>query len=157
MALIADLPDSSLTADSVYLNSSSRAPPRSRLHTRTEAGVGHGGWASAENGYPYWIQVDLLDIYHVHAVATQGRDFGHVTQFVSEYSLFYGVTEELLQPVLNATGNTMLFTGNTEQYNVVTNEFDPVRTRFVRLNIMSYRSHPALRWEVYGCFAGVYM
>lgn len=152
--LLANLPDSSLTADSTYLDSYIRGPGRSRLHTATVDGVGHGGWATGDSSTPSWIQADLLDIFHVDAVATQGRDFVQHFQWATEYTLAYGNAENTLQPVLNISGNVQLFTGNADQFSVVLNRFNPVRTKFIRLNVVSYTGTPALRWEIYGCFAG---
>ena len=148
-----NVPDSSLTADSTYGNNPAHTPDRSRLHTPEEAGVGYGGWATG-NAASAWIQVDLLQVFLVSEVATQGKDHAGVTQWVTEYTLSYGITEASLLPVLDGSGNTMSFIGNTDEHSVVRHEFYPVRAQFVRLNIVWYNSHPTLRWELYGCLTG---
>ena len=148
--LLSIIPDCSLTADSTYADNPFHAPQRSRLHLRQEAGVGYGGWASA-NKASAWIQVDLLQVFLVSEVATQGKDHTGITQWVTEYTLSYGITEASMLPVLDGCGNTMSFTGNTDQHTVVRHEFGPVRARFVRLNVVEFHHHPAMRWEVYGC------
>ena len=154
VALLANLSDSSLTADSSHGGSVEEQrwhrPQRSRLHTpQTESGS--GAWTSGSTTNA-WIQADLMNNYYVSSVATHGRPL--IDQWVTEYKLQYGMNENGLIYVENTTGATRIFTGNTDRNTVVLNTFDPVRTRVVRLNVVAFNSHVSMRWEVYGCVAG---
>ena len=151
IALLANLPDSSLTADSFYENSPLHAPSRSRLYTQHEPGVGYGGWATDDLQGSPWVQADLLEAFHVSAVATQGRDAESHDEWVTEYSLSYGSTSASLQPVVDVEGNTVSFAANSDRDSTVRHEFATVRAQVVRLHVLQYFNHAALRWEVYGC------
>ena len=109
-----------------------RSPARSRLYTRSDV-TGHGGWITSSESTYIWIQADLLNFFHVDAVATQGRDFVNHFQWVTAYTLAYGNTVDGLQPVVDSLGDVITFSGNFDQQTVVRNSFEPVRARFVRL------------------------
>ena len=154
MALLANLNDSSLTADSSYGGNIGEQrwhrPQRSRLYTpQTESGS--GAWTSGSTANA-WIQADLFNTYYISGVATQGREI--YDQWVTEYKLQYGMNENGLIYVEDTTGATRIFTGNTDTNTVVLSTFDPVRTRFVRLNVVAFYLHASIRWEAYGCVAG---
>ena len=153
---MANLNDIYITADSSFgQNSAERTahgPQRSRLHTPLETSpLGNGAWSSNTNRNT-WIQADLLSTYYVSNVATQGRAIHG--QWVTEYKLQYGMEENGLIYVEDTTGATRIFTGNTDTNTVVLSTFDPVRTRFVRLNVVAFYLHASIRWEAYGCVAG---
>ena len=152
VAIVANLPDSSLTADSFTHSDTNNyySPIHSRLHN-TDTGI--GAWQSGNNAEP-WIQADLLNVYHISAVATQGRGIGIHEQWVTEYTLSYGFSASGLQNVLDEAGNTNVFSGNSERFNVVMNSFFPVRAQIVRLIPTDFNSGAVLRWEVYGCITG---
>ena len=152
VALIANLPDSCLTADSFTHSDTNNyySPIHSRLHN-TDTGI--GAWQSGNNAEP-WIQADLLNVYYISAVATQGRGIGIHEQWVTEYTLSYGFSASGLQNVLDEAGNTNVFSGNSERFNVVMNSFFPVRAQIVRLTPTDFNSGAVLRWEVYGCITG---
>ena len=155
MALLANLNDSSLTADSSHGGNIGEQrwhrPQRSRLYT-TQTDSGSGAWTSGSNTNA-WIQADLMNIYYVSSVATQGRPL--IDQWVTEYKLQYGMDENGLIDIEDTTRASRIFSGNTDRNTVVLNTFDPVRTRFVRLNVVAFNSNPSMRWEVYGCVAGL--
>ena len=151
MALLANLPDSSLAADSNAVwngDALSHSQIHSRLHNM-ETGI--GGWLTGNRADP-WIQANLLNVYHVSAVATQGRGRSTPEQWVTEYTLSYCYFNELaLQNVLDEAGNTKVFSGNSERFDVVTNSFFPVRAQIMRLMPTGFHGAPTLRWELYGC------
>ena len=93
-----------------------------------------------------------MNIYYISSVATQGRAIHD--QWVTEYKLQYGMNENGLIYIEDTTGATRIFPGNTDRDTVVLNTFEPVRTRFVRLNVVAFNSYVSMRWEVYGCAAG---
>ena len=153
LALIANLPDSSLTADSsaVYMgDDSDNLPIHSRLQN-TETGI--GGWLTGNTGNP-WIQADLLSVYYVSAVATQGRGRHSAFHWVTRYTLSYGFNALAVQNVLDEDGNTKVFSGNSNRDTVVRNTFFPVRAQIMRIIPTAWNGSPTLRWELYGCFTG---
>ena len=154
MALLANLPDISLTADSSSLvnmgDETSHSPIHSRLHN-TETGI--GGWLTGNRADP-WIQANLLNVYYVSAVATQGRGRNSTLQWVTEYTLSYGYSALTLQAVLDEAGNTKVFSGNSDEFIVVRNTFFPVRAQIMRLVPTGWNNGPTLRWEIYGCITG---
>ena len=151
IALIAQLPDSSITADSSHDYDALHVPSRARLHTQHEAGGPYGAWTS-NNHDAAWIQANLLSFYFVNSVATQGRN--HVNQWVTSYSLQTGADVSSLASILDAAGATRVFDANSDRDSVVVNAFEPVRAWLVRLDVVTFHSFPSMRWEVYGCIGG---
>nr|XP_054772514.1 retinoschisin-like [Lytechinus pictus] len=76
------IPDTSLTASSEW--DALRGPERARLHSQAD-GPFHGSWVARVGDDKQWIQVDLLDIYHITSVATQGRT--DYAQWVTSYKV----------------------------------------------------------------------
>ena len=151
--MLANLPDSSLTADSTYNSDNRYSASRSRLHTQYDHDTGFGAWTS-NNHDAGWIQADLLNFFFINSVATQGRN--HADQWVTSYSLQTGADVSSLAAMLDGAGATRVFEANSDRDAVVVNAFDPVRAWVVRLNVVAFHSYPSMRWEVYGCIAGNY-
>ena len=153
MALLANLPDSSLSADSSVIHNGDTVL-NSEIHSRLHnSASGIGAWQSANTVEP-WIQADLLNEYHVGGVATQGRGGGLYEQWVTQYSVSFGLSEAQLAFVFDSSGGRRIFAANSERFQVVRNAFDAVRARIVRLHPTEWNEAPTMRWEVYGCITG---
>ena len=57
--------------------------------------------------------------------------------------------------MLNLPFSLQLFQGNLDRFSIVAHDLaPPIRARFVRFHVKKYRSFPALRVEIYGCYYG---
>ena len=133
------------------------SPARSRLHTPpvnegdTEYEILAGGWAAAASNNPQWLQAEFQESHYINTVATQGRDVTSTLQWVTAYSLQYGNTEYDFVYILDSDRNVRVFEGNFDRNTVVTNTFDPVNARMVRLNVVEFHGFTRMRWELYAC------
>ncbi|XP_030844600.1 neurogenic locus Notch protein isoform X2 [Strongylocentrotus purpuratus] len=143
------IPDSSLTASSEY--SADQGAKRGRLNLGRDGNL-KGAWSALIYDRKQWIQVDLLDLYRVTSVATQGRQESN--QWVTGYKLacsidgtnFYTVQDIYRNPV-----NDRIFIGNDDRNTIVTNTLHvPQICRYVRLMPFTAVGHISLRMEIYG-------
>ncbi|XP_030842186.1 uncharacterized protein LOC115924256 [Strongylocentrotus purpuratus] len=143
------IPDSSLTASSEY--NADHGAKRGRLNL-ARVGNLRGAWSARTNDANQWIQVDLLDLYRVISVATQGRE--DVSQWVTSYKLACstdGMTFHTVQGISTNPGADRIFTGNVDRNTIVTNTLPvPQICRYVRLMPVSWFGHISLRMEIYG-------
>eukprot|EP00057_Strongylocentrotus_purpuratus_P006615 XP_011661089.1 PREDICTED: EGF-like repeat and discoidin I-like domain-containing protein 3 isoform X1 [Strongylocentrotus purpuratus] len=143
------IPDSSLTASSEY--NADHGAKRGRLNL-ARVGNLRGAWSARTNDANQWIQVDLLDLYRVISVATQGRE--DVSQWVTSYKLACstdGTTFHTVQGISTNPGADRIFTGNVDRNTIVTNTLPvPQICRYVRLMPVSWFGHISLRMEIYG-------
>ena len=80
------IPDQAITASST-LNQYQR-PEMARLDNVKEGNIS-GGWIPLYNNLGQWIQIDLISITKITAVATQGLQ--ELDYWVKEYSITYSV------------------------------------------------------------------
>ena len=142
-ALLQHLPASSFSSSAVGMGSS--ALEDSLLDAVNARFVADGLFP------PHWIQADLLDLFYVTHVSTQGH--GTEQWWVTTYTLQIGLTEDHL-PFVNdpmMAGAAKVFTANTDNNSTVTNTLDlPVRVWLIRLNMVTVNTQPALRWNIEG-------
>ncbi|XP_041474462.1 uncharacterized protein LOC121423208 [Lytechinus variegatus] len=151
-----NIPDSSLTASSFWGNNSPCSPKMARLHIKRIDGTSVcGSWSSGVVDSNQWIQVDLLTLYRIHGVATQGRE--DWTQWVTSYKINCskdGLIFDTVKEFTTKTTNQLtdkVFVGNYDHSTVVYNAFpEPIVCRYVRLLPMSWYHHISLRMELYG-------
>ena len=160
-ALISALPDISLTESSFYATSYGLVTDasRSRLHTQREDDARASGWLAGTNTVGEWIQADLLAITHIYRVATQGRNNVNQEQWITTFQLKYSPSslESTFEFLTSSPGGAVVtFDGNVDKDTVVATEFSPRVARFVRLYPLAWEGHIALRWELYGCPAGLH-
>ena len=134
------VPNTSLTASSEYSTTFSANSSR--------FSAGHIGWAAKLNQRPDWIQVDFLHVVNIVAVHTQANTAREFTRQFTISTSLDGVNWNTIQE----NGEDVVFEGNTDSTNIVTNPLpDPIKTRFIRLNVVEYHLFPALRWAIDGC------
>ncbi|XP_030849105.1 fibropellin-1 isoform X5 [Strongylocentrotus purpuratus] len=143
------IPDSSMTASSE--ESADHGAKRGRLNVRKVKTL-RGAWSARSNNANQWIQVDLLDLYRINSVATQGRQA--YNQWVTSYKLACstdGTTFHTVQGISINPGADRIFTGNSDRNTIVTNTLPvPQMCRYVRLMPVRWFGHISLRMEIYG-------
>ncbi|XP_030844550.1 uncharacterized protein LOC579853 isoform X8 [Strongylocentrotus purpuratus] len=143
------IPDSSLTASSEY--NADHGANRGRLNLARDGNL-KGGWSARANDANQWIQVDLLDIYRITSVATQGRQ--ESSQWVTSYKLACstdGTTFYTVQGISSHPRAVTIFTGNADRNTIVTNTLPvPQICLYVRLMPVTWFVHISLRMEIYG-------
>ena len=150
-ALIEQIPDSSLTASSSWLNRTTHAPPRSRIGAVDDEN-GKGGWVPAMSDTNQWIQAEFFTVKTIFKVATKGRS--DYPQRVTKYQLKYGLSgsEADFEYVTSAGGEVITFNANRDQDSIVENEFAMIFARVLRLCPVEWGYRIAVRWEVFGCY-----
>ncbi|KAK3706072.1 hypothetical protein QZH41_014681 [Actinostola sp. cb2023] len=124
-------------------------PWNARLHLKSVAGVIGGGWASGSL-FPRWIQIDLGAVKKVTAIATQGLQDIHLSEWTQTYQILYG-DDPMFLTLYN---NGKVFRGNMDRNSVVKNMFNPpIKARYIRVLVRYWHRWPAMRIELYGCDA----
>ena len=156
-ALIAAIPDSQLSASSVWSpETADHGVDRSRLGTIDQGfDTGIGAFATAVNQADEWIQADLGSIQTVSKIATQGRNQGlsgtDHDQWVTSYKLAYSNDGSSFTYILNDDDSERVFTGNSDADTIVEHTFTAIYARYVRLYAQTWNNHISLRWELYDC------
>ena len=141
MALLSNLPDSSLSV-------SSELHPLTHSRLRNTAGA----WtADVTAPGDIWIQADLGYAFTLETVAVQGHAINQ--EWVTSFSLRFGDVSSLYD-VIDASGSAVVFAGNSDATSVVEHLLTGVRARVLRLKVHEYFGAPSLRWEVHGCLQG---
>jgi len=103
--------------------------------------INDGGWI-APTGTGDWIQIDLLSVKNITAVATQG----HLIFYTSTYSLSYSSDGANFTPY---EGDKEF---SADQVGTVRNELiPPIKAKLIRLIIKGFKDLPLLKMELYGC------
>ncbi|XP_030844399.1 uncharacterized protein LOC763130 isoform X3 [Strongylocentrotus purpuratus] len=143
------IPDSSMTASSEY--NADHGAERGRLNLARDGNL-RGAWCSRARNVNQWIQVDLLHLYRITSVATQGRE--DTSQWVTSYKLACstdGTNFHTVQGISTNPGADRIFTGNVDSNTIVTNTLPvPQMCRYVRLMPVSWFVSISLRMEIYG-------
>lgn len=120
---------------------------RARLHL----GSWPPGWKAQKNDPSPWLQIDLLQVRTVTAVATQGYGDEKEQGWVKTYVLMVSRDGERWNSYKEG-GNQRVFMGNKNTKSVVQNRMKmPVTTRWLRIVPRSWNNHIGMRVELYGC------
>ncbi|KAL9955604.1 hypothetical protein ACROYT_G036949 [Oculina patagonica] len=146
------IPDSSITASSfVSPTTSVYMPGNGRLNFRLEPGR-VGAWAAGNLRENSWFQVDFGRFVKVTMVATQGRQDAY--QWVTKYRVSYSNDGNFFEDY-DEGGYVKTFDGNTDRDTIVRNKLqNPIITRYIRINPISYYHWISLRADFYGCTSG---
>jgi len=137
VGVLLKLPDEAITASDEH--DANHSPIYSRIGAPQITGKSHS-WVG-KKGQPNEIMVDLTTSLIVTGVATQGRG-DTSTQWVSKYSIDTSENGE----VWTTHG---IFVGNFDSDTICRSRLEhPVLARFVKLSVVEYVIHPALRWDV---------
>ncbi|KAI8509433.1 hypothetical protein Bbelb_132810 [Branchiostoma belcheri] len=138
-----NIPDSSITATSVYDNRF--------LAKMGRVGTNRKGWlARSLNMDAEWMKVDLGQESRVYGVVTQGRP--DYNQWARTYKLSFSQNGQTWTTYANLDGSDKVFAGNYDRSSPVYNFLDrPVTVRYVRFHPRTYTSRPVMRVEILGC------
>ena len=142
-----NIKDNQITASSMW--NSKHAPWQARLHFDPSSPGYAGSWSALNNEIGEWIEVDLLAVTKVTAIATQGRyDNSQWRQWVTGYSLQYSLDGEDFKDLVDGK----VFPGNHDRSTVKRLDFNtPIVARYIRVVAKTWHSHISLRMELYGC------
>ncbi|XP_067028180.1 nidogen-like isoform X4 [Acropora muricata] len=120
---------------------------RARLHLDTWP----PGWRAEKNDLSPWLQIDLVQVHIVTAVATQGYGDEKEREWVKTYLL---TTSRDGQKWISykERRRKRVFIGNMDAKSVVQNQLKmPITTRWLRIVPRSWNNHIGMRVELYGC------
>ena len=108
-----------------------------------------GAWSAIKSDQHPWIQADLLAVYILYNVTTQGRAVFSPGQWVTSYLVSY----------VQASGGggnwvhmSHIYTGNSDRNKKKTHQLPSnVVTRYVRLWPQTHHGHVSMRFGVTGC------
>ncbi|XP_020615957.1 lactadherin-like [Orbicella faveolata] len=140
--------DSAITASSEY-----RSASYGRLHFLRRSWQVTGGWVAQWNDKDQFFQVNFIDWRKVTRVAIQGRV--DEDQWVESFSLSYGFDSVFFQDYTEEE-EKKVFPGNFDRYTPVSHDLkNPIITRYIRINPITWKSHISMRAEFYGCREGL--
>lgn len=123
---------------------------------RLDSGSLVNAWRPAVDDRNQWWEVDMGDIFRVHAIVTQGSSRYRTPQYIKSYKIKYSVLQN--GPwfyVLTGTGNEEVFKGNWDKDGRVTNNFlPPLTAKYIRLEPLTWHNHISLRAEIMVCKIG---
>ncbi|WAR09835.1 CRAM-like protein [Mya arenaria] len=125
---------------------------RSRLDAQKD-GSFYGGWVAGENNMKQYIQVDFLAPYYVGGIKTEGRS--DKDQWVTKYEIYYSTDGKHYSalPKSYLDSSPMAFSGNKDSGTPVTNLFNLVAARWIRIHPIEWNNAIAMRFEVLGCMS----
>ncbi|XP_020620347.1 lactadherin-like [Orbicella faveolata] len=143
------IPNSALSAASVYANSPSYAASQGRLNKPTS-------YIAAANNKGQWVEVDFGHgkVAKVTKIGTQGRY--HVSQWVTEYMVSYSIDGGYFQfQLLKHYNEPRKYVANKDYTHEVINTLEePIIARIIRIHPVAWYSHISMRFELYGCYSG---
>ncbi|XP_068680517.1 uncharacterized protein, partial [Montipora foliosa] len=143
------IPDSAVTASTSY--NSYMVPGNGRLHFQAKSNA-YGSWAVSKNDKFQWFLVDFGTFTKVTGLSTQGRQDGD--WWVKTYSLSFSYDGVFFEDY-KENRTKKIFVGNSDRYTVVSHHFkNPIVTRYIRINPITWQGYIALRAEFYGCREG---
>ena len=111
-----------------------------------------GAWSAVKSDQHPWIQADLLAVYILYNVTTQGRS--DYDQWVTSYLVSYIQASDGGGNWVHMSHN---YTGNSDRNTKETHELPSgVVTRYIRLWPQTHNEHVSLRFGVTGCPANYY-
>ncbi|XP_015757096.1 PREDICTED: uncharacterized protein LOC107336222 [Acropora digitifera] len=136
------IPSRAITASSSW--DAYHGPSRARLHIQRK-GRYIGAWSAGNNNRKQWIRVYFRKPVILLAIATQGRS--DLSQWVTRYYLTYSFDGVHFVPYLCGK----VFRGNSDRHKVVRHNLSPsIRTRYISIHPVGWKSHISLRAEFYG-------
>ncbi|XP_005038621.1 PREDICTED: coagulation factor V isoform X1 [Ficedula albicollis] len=114
-------------------------------------------WRAKLNNNQQWLQIDLLTVKKITAIATQGVTSMSAENFVKTYVLLYSNEGSEWKTYTEGSSSVpKVFLGNANSNGHVKNFFNPpILSRFIRIVPKTWYRGIALRVELYGCDFGV--
>ncbi|KFO84841.1 Coagulation factor V, partial [Buceros rhinoceros silvestris] len=113
-------------------------------------------WRAKLNNNQQWLQIDLLTIKKITAIATQGVKTLTAENFVKTYVILYSDQgSEWKSYTGGSSSEAKVFLGNENSNGHVKHFFNPpILSRFIRIVPRTWYHGVALRVELYGCDFG---
>lgn len=120
-----------------------RGPQNARLNAGTS-------WSAKHSDFDQQLIIDLGNVKNITHIALQGRP--HSREYVTEYTISYGITDIEFAEYKEPGGNTKMFKGNSDGDSIHYNVFEvPIIAQWVRVNPTRWNDRISLRVELYGC------
>ncbi|OPJ66660.1 coagulation factor V [Patagioenas fasciata monilis] len=113
-------------------------------------------WRAKLNSNQQWLQIDLLTIKKITAIATQGAKTLTAENFVKTYVIQYSYQGSEWKSYTDGSSSVAkVFLGNENSSGHVKHFFNPpILSRFIRIVPRTWYNGIALRVELYGCDFG---
>ncbi|KFR14606.1 Coagulation factor V, partial [Opisthocomus hoazin] len=113
-------------------------------------------WRAKLNNNQQWLQIDLLTIKKITAIATQGVKSISAENFVKTYVILYSDQGSEWKSYTDGSSSVAkVFLGNENSNGQVKHFFNPpILSRFIRIVPRTWYHGIALRVELYGCDFG---
>ncbi|XP_077973253.1 lactadherin-like [Styela clava] len=137
-----DIPDSAITASSIY--DVHHNAYDGRLDNRKKTGD-VAAWAVRQNRKGEWLQVDFGRPELVGGIITQGRE--SISQWVTSFTISCGLSTSTLATV-QENGAQKIFAGNSDRDTKKINMFPkPITCRYIRVYPQTWQVHINMRVE----------
>ncbi|XP_042644637.1 coagulation factor V isoform X1 [Tyto alba] len=113
-------------------------------------------WRAKLNNSQQWLQIDLLTVKKITAIATQGVKSVSAENFVKTYVILYSDQGSEWKSYTDGSSSVAkVFLGNENSSGHVRHFFNPpILSRFIRIVPRTWYNGIALRVELYGCDFG---
>uniref|UniRef100_A0A8C6J4Q0 Uncharacterized protein n=1 Tax=Melopsittacus undulatus TaxID=13146 RepID=A0A8C6J4Q0_MELUD len=113
-------------------------------------------WRAKLNNNQQWLQIDLLTVKKITAIATQGVKYMSAENFVKTYIILYSDQGSEWKSYMDGSSSVAkVFLGNENSNGHVKHFFNPpILSRFIRIVPRTWYNSIALRVELYGCDFG---
>uniref|UniRef100_A0A8C2U1B2 Coagulation factor V n=1 Tax=Coturnix japonica TaxID=93934 RepID=A0A8C2U1B2_COTJA len=148
-----EIKNTQITASSVKTSwFSTWEPSLARLNQKGKINA----WRAKSNNNQQWLQIDLLTIKKITAIATQGVKSVSAENFVKTYVILYSNQgSEWKSYTESSSSVAKIFSGNENSSGHVKHFFNPpILSRFIRIVPKTWYNGIALRVELYGCDFG---
>ncbi|XP_048582471.1 neuropilin-2 [Nematostella vectensis] len=141
------IPDQSFSAPTYW---TSKGFPSDSFKAKNARLNGDLFWAPASKSSPGYLQVDLLSLYKICAVATQGSTLPQLDVRTTRYKLSLSTTSYSWQ-IYEESGAEKEFHGNYDKPTVVKNALvNRPTARYIRFIPTQWAFGPGFRVEVFG-------
>ncbi|KAM6099929.1 coagulation factor V isoform 2-T2 [Theristicus caerulescens] len=148
-----EIKNTQITASSVKTSwFSTWDPSLARLNQKGKMNA----WRAKLNNNQQWLQIDLLTIKKITAIATQGVKSISAENFVKTYVILYSDQGSEWKSYTDGSSSVAkVFLGNENSNGHVKHFFNPpILSRFIRIVPRTWYHGIALRVELYGCDFG---
>ncbi|OXB62544.1 hypothetical protein ASZ78_014490 [Callipepla squamata] len=148
-----EIKNTQITASSVKTSwFSTWEPSLARLNQKGKINA----WRAKSNNNQQWLQIDLLTIKKITAIATQGVKSVSTENFVKTYVILYSNQgSEWISYTEGSSSVAKVFSGNENSSGHVKHFFNPpILSRFIRIIPKTWYNGIALRVELFGCDFG---
>ncbi|KAK3725004.1 hypothetical protein QZH41_017484, partial [Actinostola sp. cb2023] len=113
---------------------------------------GHLAWCP--DTFQSWLTVDLGRVAMVTGIATQGYEGLYNHYYVRSYKVEYSHDGSNWKYITQNNSEKVFVGNNHNGVDIITNRFNAIQARYIKVIPVTYKYKVCLRMELYGCIKG---